>query len=93
MVQWVKDLTVAAWVAAESWVWSLALHRGLKNLGSGLKDLALLQQLVVCRLQLWLNLAIRNKKKLKFCAKCVSTHNGLKLEIDNRKVIGKSPNT
>ena len=32
MVQWVKNLTVAAaWVAAEVWVLSPALHSGLKG--------------------------------------------------------------
>ena len=44
MVQWVKDPSAVAWVAAEGRVQSLAQH-------SGLKDLMLLQ--LRCRLQLW----------------------------------------
>ena len=45
MAQWVKNLTIAAWVATEAQVESLAWY-------SGLKDPMLLQ--LWCRSQLWL---------------------------------------
>ena len=45
MVQWLKNVTAAAWVTAEVWVQSPAWH-------SGLKDFALLQ--LQCRMRLQL---------------------------------------
>ena len=33
MVKWVKNLTAAAWVAAETWVQSPAWRGGLKDAG------------------------------------------------------------